>query len=579
MEALVVLLLITAGAATSTVATAGISGSSSTAGSSSIVALRNVTWSCNQSDWGGAPTYCVNSRMAQYLPLSGKYFGHDVQWDRFPEAQKWRLGDGLTFSDDIPICYHQPAVGGEKVNYSSFAASIQHYRLATTYCNWGNSGGDPSYAAVAEWGYDWYATSGPNQGVDCGAFGRGTCAATTRRGAYECVRAYWQCRVSMLARERQHTGAMSSMLGHYLLHHMAAMWSGLTVIGSEVGENIDSIQAHFAFNRGAARQFHLPWFIDFSDWNAGFLHGYTLNATSGKYPEYNDGHSISLRERVALLTYMAGANKHKMEDPSLFLNNNQTTPDGFLPLSPIGESAQRTHAFVASHPDRGTPYVPVAIMLNTFHGMGLGWWNIQHAGDNRTHTRSDWEPIPGQPWGPFGMSPTLPFTEGDNFSSLLLNTIWPDALPMNLGKNSHDESKRLVNSKYTELWDVLVDVPVDNLGQPGWDYNLLGCSNCGGYRVVVLSGDINFNASDDAEPSGAGLRLGERLSVGHALHSWVSRGGVLVMTAPVLLEPGNNFSGSPVSHSFSQPNSVKSIDVKCNPIGKGFHRILYLVVG
>ena len=43
-----------------------------------------------------------------------------------------------------------------------------------------------------------------------------------------------------------------------------AMWSGLTVIGSEVGENIDSIQAHFAFNRGAAQQFHLPWFIDFS---------------------------------------------------------------------------------------------------------------------------------------------------------------------------------------------------------------------------------------------------------------------------------------------------------------------------
>jgi hypothetical protein len=33
------------------------------------------------------------------------------------------------------------------------------------------------------------------------------------------------------------------------------------------------------------------------------------------------------------------------------------------------------------------------------------------------------------------MSPTLPFTEGDNFSSLLLNTIWPEALPMNLGKN------------------------------------------------------------------------------------------------------------------------------------------------
>jgi hypothetical protein len=29
-------------------------------------------------------------------------------------------------------------------------------------------------------------------------------------------------------------------------------------------ESMFSIQAHFAFNRGAARQFHLPWFIDFS---------------------------------------------------------------------------------------------------------------------------------------------------------------------------------------------------------------------------------------------------------------------------------------------------------------------------
>lgn len=72
------------------------------------------------------------------------------------------------------------------------------------------------------------------------------------------------------------------------------------------------------------------------------------------------------------------------------------------------------------------------------------WWNVQHRGN---HSRSDWEQIPGQPFGPFGMSPTLPYTEGDNISSLLFNTIWPEALPMNLGSNAHDESKRLVGSK------------------------------------------------------------------------------------------------------------------------------------
>ena len=134
--------------------------SSSSSSSSSIVAVRNVTFSCNTSDWGPAPTYCVNSEMAQYLPLSGKYFGHDVRWERFPEARNWRLGDGLTFSDDIPLCCNMPpSVGEQKLNHSSCTASIQHYRLATTYCNWGMSGGDSSYASIAEWGYDWYATS------------------------------------------------------------------------------------------------------------------------------------------------------------------------------------------------------------------------------------------------------------------------------------------------------------------------------------------------------------------------------------------------------------------------------------
>lgn len=116
-----------------------------------------------------------------------------------------------------------------------------------------------------------------------------------------------------------------------------------------------------------------------------------MNSSTGLYPRGNDGHSISLRERVAYTTYMAGANRHKMEDPSLFLDNNETTDDGFLPLSPVGESAQRTHAFFVANPDRGVPFAPIAIMINTFHGMGLGWWNVEHEGN---HSRTDWTAIP-----------------------------------------------------------------------------------------------------------------------------------------------------------------------------------------
>ena len=277
-------------------------------------------------------------------------------------------------------------------------------------------------------------------------------------------------------------------------------------------------------------------------WNAGFLHGFTRNTSTGTYEKGNDGHSISLRERVAYLTYMSGANRHKMEDPSLFLNNNETTQDGYLPLSPIGESAQRTHKFFVEHPDRGTPYVPIAIMVPSAHGWGIGYWNIQHARGNAmdSGSRTSWEQIPGQPYGPFGLAPQLPYTDGDNFTNLLFEAIWPEGLPMNIGTNPHNESKRLVSSKYTEMWDVLIDVPVSTLGSPDWSYNLLGCTTCGGYRVVVLTGDIDFNESDAAEPSQHGA-----LGVRDALWSWVMRGGVLVMTAPVLLAPGNNFSAAP----------------------------------
>jgi hypothetical protein len=49
-------------------------------------------------------------------------------------------------------------------------------------------------------------------------------------------------------------------------------------------------------------RYHLPWFIDFSDWNAGKLHNYNFNTTSNSYDYANDGHSISLRTRVAYVT-------------------------------------------------------------------------------------------------------------------------------------------------------------------------------------------------------------------------------------------------------------------------------------
>jgi hypothetical protein len=218
------------------------------------------------------------------------------------QAALWKQGDGLTWTDDLPICYHPDSIGEEKVNYSSYVASVKHYGLATTYCAFDDDGYNLATRDIAEWGYDWYAVAA-NTVSQCGQFGRGACKATTRAAAFACVHTYWACRTAQLSRSSPARAPLSTMLGHYLMHHYAAEWGALSIIGSEVGENINSVQAHFAFNRGAARQFHSPWFIDFSDWNGGYYHNYKMNASTHQYDRGENGHSLSLRERVAYLTY------------------------------------------------------------------------------------------------------------------------------------------------------------------------------------------------------------------------------------------------------------------------------------
>ena len=63
---------------------------------------------------------------------------------------------------------------------------------------------------------------------------------------------------------------------YFYFHHavnFGAMHNGgrpVTFLLSEVGTNIDSINAHFAFLRGAARQYGVAsWGVDVSPWNGG----------------------------------------------------------------------------------------------------------------------------------------------------------------------------------------------------------------------------------------------------------------------------------------------------------------------
>ena len=99
----------------------------------------------------------------------------------------------------------------------------------------------------------------------------------------------------------------------------------IKAVGSEVGENIDSIQVHLAFTRGAAKQWSVPWFIDFSGWYTGHLPGlvefangsHISSGNCGK-PEcdgINGGHSVSLNMRAKHAIFASGANMEWIEDP------------------------------------------------------------------------------------------------------------------------------------------------------------------------------------------------------------------------------------------------------------------------
>ena len=116
------------------------------------------------------------------------------------------------------------------------------------------------------------------------------CRLETPADAYACMKEYFHCLVNTtycsgsgcpVPQQTPEKNPIVSMLAHQLWHHHTLAWGldmpnshRVQAVGSEVGENIDSIQVHIAFTRGAAKQFDVPWFVDFSDWYTGQLHGY-----------------------------------------------------------------------------------------------------------------------------------------------------------------------------------------------------------------------------------------------------------------------------------------------------------------
>ncbi len=183
------------------------------------------------------------------------------------------------------------------------------------------------------------------------------------------------------------------------------------------------------------------------------------------------GHSLSLTERTYFAAYMAGADFMEDEGGSFNFFLGNTTP---LKLSPLGQMAQTANQFANQYVNRGTPYVPMAILMDHNHGMGLGWYES------------------GLTWDTFALDASR------LFSKSLYETIWPQSFQVGWSLPGANESQYMVPSPFGDSFDVLLE----NAPTPLF----------ASYRAIIATGD-----------------LANSPSLLTALGAYVNAGGILLL--------------------------------------------------
>ncbi len=284
-----------------------------------------------------------------------------------------------------------------------------------------------------------------------------------------------------------------SMNGHFPYHHYAAEF-GFDVLGSEIGENINNYQMLLAFNRGAAREYGKPWFVDVSAWHSGGITDYSDFKVWGDASGPNRGHSLSLYRRSYFMSYMAGADAVAAEAGAVnfFYDTDPINVGGedVLRLSPLGEVGKEFYNFTLQHPDPGVPYTPFAVYLDHGHGTYIGNGAIKRAYN------------------------FFLYNSGDHMSWWLFHMLYPNGWDITASGNN--ESGTMVGSYHGDLYDVVLqNATTETLSK---------------YPAVIMSGDIDLTSSEN-----------------EYLRQYVANGGILVMNSAYMDQLSWVGYGVPVS--------------------------------
>jgi hypothetical protein len=158
--------------------------------------------------------------------------------------------------------------------------------------------------------------------------------------------------------------------------HALAQW-GVNLLGMETAAVMPMTGMRIAFTRGAVRQFggaflyyHAP---NFGDTATTFTKQQNFAGPDYFYhTRYGPtmGPSLSWYRKSYYLYYMAGASAIYLEQghDQFFKPGPGDHP---FQLNPLGRITDEFVRFAEKHPDRGTPYTPIAFLLDPAHGFEM----------------------------------------------------------------------------------------------------------------------------------------------------------------------------------------------------------------
>lgn len=211
-------------------------------------------------------------------------------------------------------------------------------------------------------------------------------------------------------------------------------------------------QIHYAFIRGACKQYGLLWYGDISVFNSW---GYKSYQKETETSSPQKGNSLAWMKRMLLSQYQYNSAILGFEG-SLYQEEN-----GKKTISPIGMMQTDMQQFIEKHPKPGPQYTPVALLLDYFSG----WMT------------------PNEPFREkYKVWNFLPYQAGDFLTHRLLDMFYEDYARAGLHK---DEYGGLCNTPYGDALDVLLsDARSSALER---------------YATVVVGGELSTNIMEVAD--------------------------------------------------------------------------------